>query len=114
MEERVRDAKSRIHEVAAPDAIARSASGEVVLLDVREANEWNLFRIPGAVHLPLATVAERVGEAVPHDREVIVYCAGGTRSAVAADEMQRLGYTNVSSLAGGIRAWASAGGALED
>ncbi len=114
MEERVRDAKARIREITAQDAIGRSTAGDVVLLDVREANEWNLFRIPGAVHLPLATVPERVSDAVPRDREVIVYCAGGTRSAVAADEMQQLGYTNVSSLAGGIRAWANAGGALED
>lgn len=114
LEEQVRDAKSRIREITPQEAMTRAADGNAVLLDVRESNEWNLFRIPGAVHLPLGSVGERVTDAVAPEREVIVYCAGGTRSALAADAMQRMGYGNVASMAGGIRGWANAGGALED
>jgi rhodanese-related sulfurtransferase len=112
-EERVREAKQRIQEITAAEAIQRRWSSTVVLVDVREQNEWNLFRIPGAVHVPLAVIAQRA-ESIPRDGEVVIYCGSGNRSALAADTLREMGYLNVSSLAGGIRGWANAGGELED
>lgn len=114
-EQMVRDAKTRITEISPREAIARRARGDdVVYLDVREPNEWNLFHIPGAVHVPLAQVAERVGEAVDRGADVIVYCAGGNRSALAADTMRGMGYEKVASMAEGVRGWMYAGGELEE
>ncbi len=112
-EERVRQAKTRIREISAADAVRRHQDAHVTLVDVRELNEWNLFRIPGAVHVPLAAVGHRAAE-IPRQGDVVLYCGSGNRSAVAADTLRELGYENVSSLAGGIRGWANAGGELED
>jgi rhodanese-related sulfurtransferase len=115
-EEQVAEAKSRVTEVTAAEAVSLRRAGDgVVFLDVREPNEWNLFRIPGAVHVPLATVRDRVRDAVPPSAgRVVVYCARGNRSALAADAMRELGYANVASLAGGIMGWVSAGGEVEE
>lgn len=111
----VRDAKARIAEISPRDAIARRQRGDdVVYLDVREPNEWNLFHIPGAVHVPLAQVASRVGEAIDRDADVIVYCAGGDRSALATDAMRTMGYARVASLSDGVRGWMYAGGELQE
>jgi rhodanese-related sulfurtransferase len=108
-------ARARVREVPAADIVAWHARGDdVVYLDVREPNEWNLFRIPGAVHLPLGGVRARAPEAVAATRRVVVYCQRGNRSLVAADALQELGYADVVSLEGGLMAWVSAGGALED
>jgi rhodanese-related sulfurtransferase len=85
-----------------------------VFLDVREQREWNLFRIAGAVHVPLASVRERVGQAVTPGRRVVVYCARGGRAALAADVLRELGYADVSSIAGGVMGWVNAGGTLEE
>ena len=113
-EERVRQAKTRITEVAPADAIKRrTADPSLLWVDVREQNEWNLFRIPGALHVPLGSVSERAGD-IPRDRYVVIYCASGNRSAVAADMLKELGYDRVASLAGGIRGWVNAGGEVED
>jgi rhodanese-related sulfurtransferase len=103
-EEMVADAKTRIREVTPREALeGRRAGDDAVFLDVREPQEWNLFRIPGAVHVPLAALRDQVEGAVPRDRKVIIYCARGNRSALAADAMQELGYHDVASLAQGIR-----------
>src|ERR671939_1922941 len=102
-EQMVAEAKTRIREVTPEEAIALRRRGEdAVYLDVREPQEWNLFRIPGAVHVPLGQVDQRVAETIPRDRKVIVYCARGNRSALAADAMQNMGYSDVASLAAGI------------
>ncbi|HJU89445.1 MAG TPA: rhodanese-like domain-containing protein [Gemmatimonadaceae bacterium] len=114
-EERVRQAKARITEVMAADAIKRrKTDSSVVWVDVRELNEWNLFRIPGALHVPLGNVSQRAAGEIPRDKDVVIYCSSGNRSAVAADTLQELGYDRVSSLAGGIRGWVNAGGEVED
>lgn len=114
-EEQVAEAKSRVTEVPPADAVALRRAGDgVVFVDVREPNEWNLFRIPGAVHVPLGAVRDTVREAVPAERRVVVYCARGNRSALAADAMRELGYGSVVSLAGGIMAWMGAGGDVEE
>lgn len=108
-------ARARVREVPAADIVAWHARGDdVVYLDVREPNEWNLFRIPGAVHLPLAGVRARAPEAVAVERRVVVYCQRGNRSILAADTLCELGYADVVSLEGGLFAWVSAGGVLED
>ncbi len=110
----VADAKSRIQELLPPAAIAERAEGDTLFLDVREQKEWNLFRIPGAEHIPLAALVQRVRDEITPERRVIVYCASGNRSALAADQMQQLGYADVVSLADGIRGWMNAGGELEE
>jgi len=109
------EARARVREVPAAEIIAWHAGGvDVVYVDVREPNEWNLFRIPGAVHLPLGGVRAGAGAAVPPARCVVVYCQRGNRSILAADALRELGYADVVSLEGGLLAWVSAGGALEE
>jgi rhodanese-related sulfurtransferase len=114
-EEQVADARTRIRELTAAQVLAMHSRGDgVVFLDVRELHEWNLFRIPGAVHIPLAQLRERVSSVVEPGRRVVVYCARGGRAALAADALRELGYEDVISIAGGVMAWMSAGGPLEE
>ena len=108
----VADAKTRIREITPSEAL-KEHNGETVFLDVREANEWNLGHIPDAVFIPLGSLESKVEETIPHDRRVIVYCARGNRSAVAADRMQNLGYKDVTSMSAGIAGWSDAGGEIE-
>ncbi|HEX5438874.1 MAG TPA: rhodanese-like domain-containing protein [Gemmatimonadaceae bacterium] len=114
-EEMVSEAKGRIREITPREAITlREQDGAVVYLDVREPQEWNLFRIPGAVHVPLSRVAQITPEQIACDRQVILYCSRGNRSALATDTMQQMGFTNVVSMAEGIMGWVNAGGAVEE
>jgi rhodanese-related sulfurtransferase len=110
----VADAKARVKEVTPDEALGIKERDGAIFLDVREPNEWNLFHIPGAVHVPLGEVEHRVADTVPAGRPVVIYCARGNRSALAADTMQRLGYTDVTSMSGGIRGWVDAGGDVEE
>jgi hydroxyacylglutathione hydrolase len=80
----------------------------VTVVDVRSANEWNEGHLPGAMHVPLGYLADRAGD-IPRDKPVVVQCQSGGRSSIAASLLERLGFTNVSNLAGGITAWAGAG-----
>jgi rhodanese-related sulfurtransferase len=113
-EAQVSDAKGRVREVTPREAVeVRARNAGVMFLDVREIHEWNLFHIPGAVLVPLSAFAAKVEDAVPKDQSVIIYCARGNRSALAADQMQRMGYTNVASLAEGIGGWINVGGEVE-
>ena len=89
------------------------ASGDVAFLDVREPNEWNLGHIPGAVHIPRGQLETNIEQRLPRDREIVIYCASGNRSALAADTMQQMGYARVSSMAGGWRDWVQSGGDVE-
>jgi rhodanese-related sulfurtransferase len=110
----INEAKSRIREVSPRDVQEMRRRGdEVVYLDVREPNEWNLGRIPGALFLPRGTLETRIEQMVPRDRKVVIYCAGGNRSALAADTMQQMGYTDVASMSGGWREWVGSGGDVE-
>ena len=112
--ELINDAKRRIREVSVADVRAMQAHGEpVVYLDVREQNEWNLGRLPQATFLPRGVLETTIEQRVPLDARVVVYCAGGNRSALAADTMQQMGYQQVSSMAGGFRAWVDAGGQVD-
>lgn len=106
----INEAKTRIQEVGASEA---KAQPNVVYLDVREPNEWNLGRIPGAKFIPRGQLETNVEKQIPRDAHVVIYCASGNRSALAADTMQTMGYDHVSSLRGGFRAWVDAGGEVE-
>ncbi|CAA9546753.1 MAG: Molybdopterin-synthase adenylyltransferase [uncultured Thermomicrobiales bacterium] len=105
-------ARSRISEVDVPTAQARIAAAAPAIIDVREGDEVEQGIIPGATHIPRGFLELRVEDVLPDkDRPVLVYCAGGTRSALAAKSLQDLGYHDVSSLVGGFNAWKDAGGA---
>jgi rhodanese-related sulfurtransferase len=110
----VADAKQRIKEIGPREAIALQASGELVaFIDCREANEWNLGHIPGAFFIPRGILESNVERAVSRNQKVIIYCASGNRSAMAADVLGQMGYPDVASLARGIRGWVEEGGELE-
>ena len=107
----VNDAKTRIKEVTVADARDRlAANSDAKLIDVREDNEWDAAHAAGAIHLGKGII-ERDIEATAPDKssELILYCGGGYRSALAADVLQQMGYTNVWSMAGGWKAWKEAG-----
>lgn len=109
----VDDAKTRVREVDVAGALERMRAG-AKLVDVREDNEWERGRARGAEHMGRGIIERDIELAVPdHDAELILYCGGGYRSALAADNLQRMGYTNVYSLAGGWKAWQDAGAPVE-
>jgi rhodanese-related sulfurtransferase len=107
----VDDAKSRIKQTTVEEVKARLDKGEKLLLvDTREDNEWDKGRIAGAVHLGKGIIERDVESAVPDkSREIILYCGGGFRSALSADNLQKMGYTNVVSMDGGWRRWKELG-----
>ena len=109
----VREAKTRVAEVTARDTMRLMAGhpGPVVI-DCREPNEAALGVIPGAVLIPRGVLEQNIERVAPRDRKVIVYCAAGNRSAMAADTLQLMGYTDVAAMAGGIRGWVDAGGEI--
>ena len=109
----VNEAKARIREVTPQDALAAHAQRAATFLDVRDLNEVNLGRIPGAVHISRGNLESKVEAVLPRDTPLVVYCGGGSRSALATDTLRQLGYTNVRSLAGGFRGWAEAGGEID-
>jgi molybdopterin/thiamine biosynthesis adenylyltransferase/rhodanese-related sulfurtransferase len=103
--------KAKIREVDTATAEARIGGAQhPVVLDVREADEYEQGALPGALHIPRGFLESQVESKVTDkDAEVVVYCAGGTRSAFAAETLQQLGYTNVVSLAGGFNKWKNEG-----
>lgn len=92
-----------VKEVSAEEAAARKKAG-AILVDVRETGEWKSGHIAGAIHIPLGQLSRRAGE-IDRTREVIAVCLSGSRSASAARSLEKLGFANVSSLAGGMSAW---------
>ncbi len=107
----VDDAKRRIVEVTIDDLLARQKRGETFrLIDTREDDEWRAGHVAGAEHIGRGVIErDIVAKAPDKSEELILYCGGGFRSALAADNLQRMGYTNVASVAGGWRAWTEAG-----
>ena len=103
----VEDAKKRIREVNVDDVKAKLDRREQFLLvDVREESEYAQDHLPGAIHLGKGVIERDIEERVPKlDSPVVLYCGGGYRSALAADNLQKMGYTNVLSMDGGIRGW---------
>ncbi len=111
----VDDAKSRVREVGVSEARRKLESGKAKLIDVREDNEWAAGHARGAQHMGKGVIERDIEQSVPDKRaELILYCGGGFRSALAADNLQKMGYTNVASMAGGWRAWQVAGGPVEN
>jgi rhodanese-related sulfurtransferase len=109
----VDDAKSRVREVDVEQTLERVREG-ARLIDVREDNEWQRGHAAGAEHMGRGIIERDIETAVPeHSAELILYCGGGYRSALAADNLQRMGYSNVYSLAGGWKAWNDAGAPVE-
>ena len=111
----VNDAKSRIREVTIDETRERmKADNSVRLIDVREDNEWEAAHAAGAAHLGKGIIERDIEAEVPDKTtELILYCGGGYRSALAADVLQRMGYTNVFSMAGGWKAWKDSGAPIE-
>jgi rhodanese-related sulfurtransferase len=103
----VEDARTRIREVTVDEVKARLDRGDKFLLvDVREESEWARDHLPQAVHLGKGIIERDVEQRIPDlDAEIVLYCGGGFRSALAADNLQKMGYTNVWSMDGGIRTW---------
>ncbi|HEX6650856.1 MAG TPA: rhodanese-like domain-containing protein [Pyrinomonadaceae bacterium] len=108
----VNDAKSRIREVTVAETQQRmKENSDAKLIDVREDNEWDAAHAAGAMHLGKGIVERDIETTVPDkNTELILYCGGGYRSALAADALQKMGYTNVFSMAGGWKAWKEEGG----
>jgi rhodanese-related sulfurtransferase len=103
----VDDAKKRVREVSIDEVKARLDRGDkFVLVDVREESEYAKDHLPGAIHLGKGIIERDIEERVPDlNTPVVLYCGGGYRSALAADNLQKMGYTNVLSMDGGIRDW---------
>ena len=103
----VNDARSRIRETNVDEVKTRLDRKEkFVLVDVREDREYDADHIPGAVHLGKGVIERDIESAYPDlNTELVLYCGGGFRSALAADNLRKMGYTNVISMDGGIRGW---------
>ena len=106
----VNDAKTRIKEADFRDIKKRLDAGEkMIVVDTREDNEWAKGHIPGAVHLGKGVIERDVEKTIPDkNAPLVLYCGGGFRSALAADNLQKMGYKNVLSMDGGWRAWTEA------
>lgn len=111
----VNDAKSRVKEVTVAKTQERlAANPNALLIDVREDNEWQVAHAQGAEHLGKGIIERDIETAVPDkSTELILYCGGGYRSALASDALQKMGYTNVWSMAGGWKAWKESGAPVE-
>jgi len=109
-EKLVADAKKNITEISPMDAAAKLKSGATVIVDVREKDEWDEEHIPDAIHLSRGMLELDIEEKVPDlNTTVICHCGGGGRSALAAESLQKMGYKNVRSMAGGFKAWKTVG-----
>ena len=107
----VDDAKSRIRQSSVQEVKQRlDAKDTLTLIDVREEGEWARGHLPGAVHLCKGIIERDIENAVPGKATpIVLYCGGGYRSALAADNLQKMGYVNVISMDGGWRGWTDAG-----
>ena len=112
----VNDAKTRIRETTVEDVKNdREAGIDHALVDTREDSEWDAAHAAGSIHLGKGVIERDIEGAIPDTgKKMVLYCGGGYRSALAADALQKMGYTNVFSLAGGWRAWKAAGMPVED
>jgi rhodanese-related sulfurtransferase len=109
-EQLVANAKKNIQEISPQEAAAALKRGDTLLIDVRDHDEWREGRIPDAKNFSRGTVELEIEEAAPDlSTPIITHCGGGGRSALAAESLQRMGYKNVKSMAGGFKAWKAAG-----
>jgi rhodanese-related sulfurtransferase len=111
----VRDSKQRVRETTIPELKKRlDAKEEFHLIDVREDHEWAAGRIPGAKHLSKGIIERDIEGQIPdREAEILLYCGGGYRSALVADNLQKMGYKRVVSVDGGWRGWTGAGFPVE-
>jgi rhodanese-related sulfurtransferase len=110
----VDDAKSRVREVGVDETKRKLESGKAQVIDVREESEWAAGHVRGAQHLGRGIIERDIESRIPDkNAEIVLYCGGGFRSALSADNLQKMGYRNVASMAGGWRAWREAGGPVE-
>jgi rhodanese-related sulfurtransferase len=113
-QELLAEAKGRVKEIGFQEALAmRGSNADAVFLDVRDPNESNLGKIPGAITISRGNLEKNVEAQVPREKTVLVYCANGNRSAFAADTMRIMGYEDVRSLREGFSGWVGAGGDVE-
>ena len=106
----VAEAKKHIAEISPGEAQQQTERGDAVLIDVREDDDWREDHAKGAKHLNRGVIELEIEEQVPDLKTpIICYCGGGSRSALVAESLQKMGYENVRSLAGGFRAWKEAG-----
>ena len=103
----VQEAKARVHEFTIEEFLERLSAGErYIVLDVREESEWARGHLPGAHHLGRGVLEREIERTVPEkDAPILLYCGGGNRSALSAESLARMGYTQVHSLDGGWRGW---------
>ena len=106
----VAEAKKHITEISPQDAATKLNSGDAVVVDVRDKDEWDEGHIPGATHISRGTIELEIEEKVSDpDTMIICHCGGGGRSALAAENLRKMGYKNVRSMAGGLKAWKATG-----
>jgi rhodanese-related sulfurtransferase len=107
----VNDSKKRIHETNVSEVKKKMDRGDsFYLVDVREDREWDENHLPNSIHLGKGIIERDIEKTIPDPgAEIILYCGGGFRSALAADNLQKMGYTNVWSMDGGFKGWVSAG-----
>jgi rhodanese-related sulfurtransferase len=110
----IEEAKQQIEEVT-PEQVRdmQARNDRVVYLDVREPNEWNLGRLPQAIHLPRGNLETKVEGLIDRNQRVVIYCARGNRSALAALTMKQMGYENVASMSRGFQGWGDIGGEID-
>lgn len=107
------EAKTRVKEVT-PEEAKQKQQGGTMLIDVREADEFAKEHAKGAVHLSKGALEMKIEQQAPDAATpIVLYCGGGNRSALAAENLQRMGYTNVASMTGGFKAWKEKGLATE-
>jgi len=111
----VEEVRPRVRELSVDETLEAVNGGSARLIDVREDNEWEAGHARGAEHLGRGIIERDIERVVPDkDSELILYCGGGYRAALAADSLQKMGYTNVASVAGGWRAWLEAEAPVEE
>ena len=111
----VEEARARVSEITPDELARRTRAGEkIFLVDTREDREWQQSRIPRAMHLGKGVIERDIERAIPDkSAEIVCYCGGGYRSVLACDNLQKMGYANTRSLAGGIRGWIAEGRPLD-
>jgi phage shock protein E len=106
----VAEAKKNIIEISSQDAATKLKSGEAVIVDVRDKDEWDEEHIPGAMHLSRGTIELDIEEKVPDANAIIIcHCGGGGRGALVTESLRKMGYKNTRNMAGGFKAWKAAG-----
>ena len=111
----VEDARTRVREVSVAEALQAIQGGSARLIDVREESEWEAGHAREADHLGKGIIERDIEKVVPDkDAELLLYCGGGYRAVLAADALQKMGYTNVASVAGGWRAWLEANAPIDE